>query len=284
VAASTPEEAQPVVGETEIILTGRIPADLVGQAHHLKWLQSMNAGIENMLGLDSLPPDVILTRVVDRFGGPMAEYVFAELLARARQLDRLREMQRERVWEHFISDTLMEKTLGVAGLGSIGAEMVRKARAFDMTVYGLSRTKERAGSVDRHFTSDAWLDFVRDLDVLVLILPLTAETDGVVDRRVLEAMKSSALLVNVGRGKLVVEEDLIAALREGTIGGAILDVFAQEPLPPDSPFWTLPGVTVTPHVSGPSTLEGVGSLFIQNLERYLIGEDLMGVVDRARGY
>jgi glyoxylate/hydroxypyruvate reductase A len=97
-------------------------------------------------------------------------------------------------------------------------------------------------------------------------------------------MKPSALLVNVGRGRLVVEEDLIAALREGTIGGAILDVFAQEPLPPESLFWTLPGVTVTPHVSGPSTIAGVGSLFIQNLERYLTGKELLGLVDRTRGY
>jgi glyoxylate/hydroxypyruvate reductase A len=193
-------------------------------------------------------------------------------------------MQRRRAWEPLEVRTLAGLTIGVAGLGSIGREMVRKARAFDMRVLGLSRTGDAPAGMDRLFRPDEWLGFVQDLDVLVLTLPLTAETEGVVNRDVLAAMPDRALLVNVGRGGLIVEEDLVAALRSGKIAGAVLDVFAQEPLPADSPLWTMPGVTVTPHISGPSTIDGVAGYFLANLYRYMRGDPLVGMVDRARGY
>jgi glyoxylate/hydroxypyruvate reductase A len=283
-SASTPEAAAAVSGDIDVILCGRVPADVLECAPRLRWVQSMNAGIEDLLVSAAGRPDVVLTRIVDLFGGPIAEYVFAELLARVRELERLRAMQARREWEHFICDTLAGKTLGVAGLGSIGREIVRKGRAFDMKVYGLSRSGDHAGYMDRHFVSDAWVDFVRDLDVLVLTLPLTPETDGVVDAVVLGALPSRALVVNVGRGRLIDEDALIRVLLQGKIAGAVLDVFAQEPPPADSPFWTLPGVTVTPHVSGPSTVDGVGRFFLENLKRFLQGDELVGMIDRQRGY
>lgn len=283
-AASSLEEAEAVIGDVDVILGGRIPDGLLARAHALRWFQSMNAGIENLVAAEGLRPEVLLTRVVDQFGGPISEYVFAELLARVREIERLREMQARREWRHFVTDTLAGKVLGVAGLGSIGKEIVRKGKAFDMTVYGLSRTGAGASSVDRHFDGDSWIDFVRDLDVLVLTLPLTPETEGVVDAQVLAAMPEKAILVNVGRGALIDEAALIRAVQEGRIAGAILDVFTQEPLPADNPLWDLPGVTVTPHISGPSTVEGVGRLFLENLKRFMNGETLVGIVDRGRGY
>lgn len=283
VTASSPDEAQQHLASTEVLLSWHFPDDLFIHAPRLRWVQSLGAGVEDLVG-SRLSRDVVVTRVVGQFGGPIAEYVFAELLARVRELDRLRAMQRRREWGHIMPGTLAGKTLGVAGLGSIGGEIVRKARAFDMRVYGLSRGGGHVGAVDRHFTPEAWELFVRDLDVLVLTLPLTPETDGVVNAAILAAMRQDAVLVNVGRGRLIVENDLIHALEGQRLGGAILDVFEHEPLPPEDPLWSLPGVTVTPHISGPSTVEGVGSLFLENMHRYLAGRDLLGVVDRSRGY
>jgi glyoxylate/hydroxypyruvate reductase A len=153
-----------------------------------------------------------------------------------------------------------------------------------MRIHGLSKTASASHLVDRHFTPDGWIEFVRDLDVLVLALPLTRETEGVVDGRVIASMRSGAVLVNVGRGLLVDEVALVDALCHGTIGGAVLDVFQTEPLPPDSPLWNLHGVTVTPHISGPSTIEGVGAFFLDNVHRFVRGDPLAGAVDRWRGY
>jgi phosphoglycerate dehydrogenase-like enzyme len=283
VTATTAEEAERYLATTEVLLSWHFPDELFAHVPRLRWVQSLGAGVEDLVG-NRLPRDVVVTRVVDQFGGPIAEYVFAELLARARELERLRAMQHHREWGHIVPNTLAGKTLGVAGLGSIGREIVRKGRVFDMRVYGLSRSGESAAAVERHFTPDAWDLFLSELDVLVLTLPLTPETESVVNATRLAVMRQNAILVNVGRGRLVVEIDLIHALEDRRLGGAILDVFEREPLPPESPLWTLPGVTVTPHISGPSTVESVGAFFLENMHRYLAGRDLVGVVDCQRGY
>jgi len=283
-AASSPEEAEAVIGEVDVILGWKIPPSLFSRATRLRWIQSMGAGVDDLMNATTLRPDVVVTRIVDQFGGPIAEYVFAELLARVRELDRLRRLQIERTWEHFVAGTLAGRRIGVAGLGSIGTEIVRKARAFDMCVSGLSRSPDRASLVDRHFGPNQWEEFVPDLDFLALTLPLTPSTRGVVNAQVLAAMRPDSVLVNVGRGALVDEDALIDALRLGRPSGAVLDVFVTEPLPPDSPLWSLPGVVVTPHVSGPSTDEGVGQFFLENLQRYAQGEPLLGVVNRDLGY
>ncbi|HEY8686447.1 MAG TPA: D-2-hydroxyacid dehydrogenase [Chloroflexota bacterium] len=283
-AASTPEEARPLTGDVDILFGASFPIELFASAPHLHWIQSMNAGVEELVAAESIPPTVTVTRVIDQFGKPIAEYVFAECLAHVRDLDRTRTGQRERHWDHFIAGTLEGKTLGVAGLGSIGREIVRKGRAFDMTVFGSSRTGVAAGIVDRHFGPEDWLEFVADVDVLVLTLPRTTQTEGVISRSVLAAMRPDSMVINVGRGALIDEGALIDFVRSGRIGGAILDVFQQEPLPTDNPFWSTPNVTVTPHISGPSTVDGVCRFFLANLHRYLTGDPLLGVVDRARGY
>jgi glyoxylate/hydroxypyruvate reductase A len=280
--ASRPDEAAAVIDRVEVILASRFPAELLARAPQLRWVQSLGAGVDELVG--SLAPDIVISLFVGQFGGYMAEYVFAELLASTRGLERVRAAQRERRWDHFVANTLQGQTLGVAGLGSIGTEIVRKGRAFDMRVYGLSRSGTAADRVDRHFTPDNWTDFVRDLDVLVLALPRTPATERVVDAKVLGAMRPEAVLINVGRGTLVDENALIQALRQKRLAGAILDVFQTEPLPAFSPLWDLPGVRVSPHLAGPSTAEGVGSFFLSNLHLYLRGESLAGIVDRSRGY
>jgi glyoxylate/hydroxypyruvate reductase len=283
-SASTPSEAAAVMAGVEIILASRVPEELFTAAPRLRWIQSLGAGVDDLLGASGLAPSVVVTRIVGQFGGFIAEYVFGELLARVRDFERVREAQSRHCWDHFVARSLAGHTLGIAGLGSIGREIVRKGRAFDMRVYGLSRSAAGAALVDRHFAPDGWLDFVRDLDLLVLTLPRTPATEAVVDAGVLAAMRPDAILVNVGRGNLVDEDALIQALRQRKLGGAILDVFSTEPLPEDSPFWDLPGVTVSPHIAGPSTAEGVGSFFLDNVHRFMRGEPLTGLVDRSLGY
>jgi phosphoglycerate dehydrogenase-like enzyme len=283
-AASTPEEALSSIGDVDILFGASFPLELIAAAPRLRWIQSMNAGVEELVAAKEIPSSVTVTRVIGQFGKPIAEYVFAELLAHVRDLERTRTGQREHHWDHFVAGTLEGKTLGVAGLGSIGREIVRKARAFDLQVYGSSRTGAAAGIVDRHFGPDEWLEFASAVDVLVLTLPRTTDTEGVVGRSVLAAMRPNAVLINVGRGALVDEDALIEFVHAGRIGGAILDVFQQEPLPADNPLWSTPNMIVTPHISGPSTVDGVSQFFLANLQRYLSGEPLIGVVDRARGY
>lgn len=283
-AATSPAQARPLLPAAEILLSWRLPPELYAEATNLLWLQSLGAGVEDIAGAEGLKASVAVTRIVDQFGVSIAEYVFAELLARVRRLDVARSQQAERCWRPFVADRLAGRTLGVAGLGSVGREVVRKGRAFDMRVVGLSRTADAAALVDRHFGPDGWGEFVRELDVLVLALPLTPATHGIVDAGVLAAMRPDSLLVNVGRGALVREAALVAALRAGRPGGAVLDVFETEPLAPDSPLWRLPGVTVSPHVAGPSRTDDVVAFFLDNLDRFERGEPLVGRVDRGLGY
>lgn len=285
-AASTPEEAKEKLKETEVIIAWQFPLHLLGrpEARSVKWIQSLGAGVDDLVRSPSIHEQVVITRIVDQFGVPMSEYVFAQLLHLYQDVERSRAAQQEKRWEPFVTELLHGKTIGIAGLGSIGKEIIKKARAFDMAIHGLSFSGKEAHLVDRHFGPDQWLDFVKELDILVLILPLTEQTCHVVNREVLLAMKPSACLVNIGRGHLIAEEELIYVLRSGHLRAAILDVFQQEPLPESSPLWQLPNVYVTPHMSGPSTQERIGQYILDNLARYGRGEALHGIVNRKAGY
>jgi glyoxylate/hydroxypyruvate reductase A len=250
-ATAEPEEARRVISDIEIVFAWKLPPDIYARASHLEWIQSMGAGVDDLMANPEIPQNVIITRIVGQFGGPIAEYVFAELLYRERNLEEARRLQELRLWRSFDFGTLKGKVIGVAGLGSIGQEIVRVAQTFDMTVYGLSRHRHEK-PLDRTFDAGQWTEFVRGLDYLVLALPLTPDTAGRVDARVFKAMKPGAVVINVGRGQTVNQDDLTDALEEGVLAGAILDVFEDEPLPKNSPLWALQGVVVTPHISGPS--------------------------------
>lgn len=285
-AATTPEEAQRVLREQpiEVVYGYGFPLDAIAQSPTVRWVQLMSAGVDAVLRQGRLPAHITLTRMVGVFSRQMAEYVFAYLLHIEKDMERLRVQQQDRLWQSFRAGVLLGKTIGVAGLGSIGQDIVRKARAFDMTVYGISRSGAQAQTVDQHFHTSEWLEFVRDLDYLVLALPLTGSTHHAVDAAVLAAMKPGAVLVNVGRGASVDEAALATALVEGQLGGAVLDVFEQEPLPQDSPLWAIRNAYLTPHMSGPTTVENAGTYFLENLRRYERGEQLPGVVDWDAGY
>jgi phosphoglycerate dehydrogenase-like enzyme len=243
----------------------------------------MGAGVERFLG-PGLPAGVTVTRAAGIFGPWMAEYVLGWCLWVTQRMEAFRTRQRRRRWEPETPGRLRGSTLCLVGLGDIGRAVARAARAFGMTVVGVSRSGRRVPEADAVHPVGALARALARADFVAVTLPLTPETRGLIGPRALAAMKPTAWLVNVGRGPVVEEAALVAALRARRIGGAILDVFATEPLPRAHPLWGLDNAVVTPHISGPSTPAEVGALFDENLRRYLAGRPLRHVVDRRRGY
>ncbi|HLN64822.1 MAG TPA: D-2-hydroxyacid dehydrogenase [Symbiobacteriaceae bacterium] len=276
---ATPEEAARHVGEAVALFSWRFPTELFARAPRLRWVQAMGAGVEDLV-VAPLPAGCLLTRVEGLFGGYMSEYAFGHMLAHVLRFRHLYEAQARHEWAPFMAGTLRGKRLGVAGAGSIGAEVARRGKVFGMEVWALARTARPLADVDRVFAQAEAAEFTAGVDFLVSSLPLTAETVGLIDPL---ALKEGALLVNIGRGATIDEQRLLEAARSGRIH-AVLDVFAQEPLPAEHPFWSTPGITVTPHVSGPSVPEEVAEYFAANLRRYEAGQPLVGLVDRQRGY
>jgi phosphoglycerate dehydrogenase-like enzyme len=213
---------------------------------------------------------------------PLAEFCLLGLLAFAKGLPRLLDDRRARRWDHYPTQELRGRTLLIVGLGKIGAEVARLAAAFGMRVIGLNRSGvsdcthvQQAGPIED------LSDWLPRADAVVISLPLTEETRGLIDTAAIAAMKRGAIVVNVGRGGVVEEPALIGALRDQKLGGAALDVYATEPLGAESPFWELPNVLLSPHTAALSLHENerIVSLFIENLRRYLRGDQLLNRVD-----
>jgi glyoxylate/hydroxypyruvate reductase A len=275
----SPEEAEAQIEAIDTLLCWRFPTPLLAKARRLKWVQSTGAGIEDLVGAP-LPLGCQLTRVEGLFSTYISEYTFGHMLAHTQQLRTVYANEAERAWRPFQVGKLAGKRLGIAGLGSIGLAIARMGKAFGMEVWALVRDPRQADGVDRLFLPSEAPGFTRNVDYLVSTLPHTAETTGLIDPL---GMKPGALLINVGRGATIDEQAILRAVREGRIQ-AVLDVFAQEPLPADHPFWSTPGITVTPHISGPSVPDEVADYFVANYALYQAGKPLRGLVKRERGY
>lgn len=269
--------AKIVFGEPDLI-RAHLP-DLVS----LKWAQSTWAGVEPLLDA-SLRRDYVLSNARGVFGGLMSEFVLAYLLLHERKVLQRLAAQQERRWDAALTGTLRGKTIGLLGVGSIGAELARTARFFEMQVRGYTRASEDCEFVDEYFHAGQLTDFASGLDYLVSSLPATSETRRVIDAGVLARLPAQALFINVGRGSAVDEAALIAALETGALAGAVLDVFEQEPLPPGHPFWTTPNLLITSHTSAPSFPAQIAGLFIENYRRYAAGQPVKHQVDFERGY
>jgi phosphoglycerate dehydrogenase-like enzyme len=281
--ASNPTDALPHVEEMDVLYTWGFPAELLPRAQKLRWIQVMGAGVNAFLDAP-FPPRVVLTRVEDVYSPWMAEYTLGWLLWSTQQMETFRAAQRARHWEPMNPSPLHGRTMAVIGLGSIGRAIARAARAFGMRVIGMNRSGRRVPEVERVYRRAGFREMLHASDYIVLALPLTPETRGLVGEAELRAMRPGGWLVNVGRGGLIQEEALVRALHERWIGGAVLDVFSDEPLPTEHPFWAMPNVVVTPHISGPNVPEEIAPIFNDNLHRYLQGRALRGRVDIRRGY
>ena len=275
-----------LVPRCEVLLGWRPPPGLLAHMPRLRWIQSVTAGMEKWLADPGLRDDVVLTCARGSHRVQMPENILAALFFLTKPLTQCVLDQRDSRWTRRISEPLAGRTLGILGLGAIGQELARKAEALEIKVIGTKRAPAPMPHVGKVYAPEATDEVLGASDFVLLLLPLTAETENFMDARRFRAMQQHAYLLNFARGALIVDDDLIAAVRSKTIAGAVLDVFRKEPLPSDHPFWTTPGITVLPHIGGlhPARDEGVAEVFVANARHFLAGETLGTVVDRARGY
>ena len=257
----------------------------------LRWIQGTSAGIGKLaerLGLTKSP--IAVTTASGVHARPLAEFVLLAMLMFGKDVLRLGREQREHRWERFAVEEVAGKTVCVVGLGKIGREVARLARALDARVVGTvrelgDRSADHLG-VERLEPTERLDELLPEADVLVLTVPHTALTDRILDARRLSLLKPDAILVNIARGDVVDEEALVEALRSGHLRGAALDVFEQEPLPPESPLWDLPNVFVSPHSAStvPAENARIVELFQENIRRYLEGQPLLNLLDKEQLY
>jgi len=266
-------------------------APSLGTRPRLRWIQGTSAGVGGLvdrIGLSKSP--VVVTTASGVHARPLAEFAVLAILAFAKELPRLVRDQRDHRWQRYATDEAAGKTVCIVGLGKIGREVARLARALDMRAVGTVRdVRGRLAEdldVDRLLPTDRLDDLLPHADAVVLSCPLTPQTHHLLDARRLALLKPGAIVINVARGQVVDEAALIGALRSGRLGGAALDVFEQEPLSPDSPLWDLPNVLVSPHSASTVAAESsrIVDLFCENLRRYLAGEPLLNVLDKELLY
>jgi len=276
------------------------------QAPKLRWLQTHWAGVEHLREEPIWDSDVTITSTSGLHATNIGQYAMAQILTWANRVPRWLYYQQnknwpEERWSLFLPDELLGKTLGILGYGSIGREIARLAKAFGMTVLATKRDARRIdddgyvipgtgdpdGTVlDRIYPGEATKMMVSECDYVVITLPETPGTKHFVDEAVFRSMKTDCFMINIGRGAVINEDDLILALKKGWIAGAGLDVFEAEPLDTESPLWSMENVIITPHISGftPHYDARAAGIFEENLRRYIGKKPLLNVIDRDKGY
>lgn len=286
-AVSKLQQTQIVVADPDLLIL------------HLDHLQSVKWVQTTWAGLDKLTPHLVgreipyrISRYSDaKFGLAMSEYVLAGIINHERNQRSQYENQKTKTWSQdgrisqhrLISDL----TVGILGIGSIGKHVAQLLNAFGATVWGLSRTvpANNLTYLDRHVTTEDLPEILRGCDYVINILPLTNQTRGLLNGDVLKnCEEKKSVFINVGRGNVIRETDLVRALEEGWISAAILDVFEQEPLPETSKLWAMPQVTISPHVSAVTHAKGIAEAFVKNYEKYLKGEEIPNTFEMNRGY
>ncbi len=279
-----PSEAQ--LAQTEALLAWGAPVGLLPRMPKLRWAQALTAGVESWLALPDLPAGLTLTCARGTHGDSMPENILGGIFHITKGYAAIAEAQKSSEWKRRVATPLGGKVLGILGLGAIGAELARLASALRMEVIGTKRTPCPVPHVSEVLPPERTDEVLARADFVVLLLPATPQTENFINAERLARMKPDAWLLNFGRGQAIADADLITALTEKRIGGAILDVFREEPLPASHPFWTTPGLMVLPHIGGmhPERDRVVAQLLTENLARFLDGQPLREVVNPARGY
>lgn len=274
------------MARTEALMAYTVPPGLLSAMPKLRWAQAMTAGVEGWLALPDLPPNLALTCARGTHQESMPENIIAGLFYVAKPYATAVENQKRGKWVHTVAQPLTGKTLGILGLGAIGQQVARIAAILGMRVIGTRRRAQPMAHVAQVLPPERTPEVLAASDFLLLLLPATPETDNFISAERLALMKPSAWLLNFGRGHLIKDDDLVAAVKAKKIAGAVLDVFRQEPLPADHPFWSTEGIIVLPHIGGPHPQRDrfVARLFAENLARFLEGKPLQEVVDRNAGY
>ena len=280
----TPSEAQRAGAEA--MLAWGAPAGLLPVMPRLRWVQALTAGVEGWLALPDLPPGLALTCARGTHRESMPENILGALFHLAKPYAAIVEDQKRHAWTRRVATPLNGKTLGILGLGAIGQDVARLATALGMTVIGTRRRPEALPGLAEVLPPERTDEVLARSDFVLLLLPATPDTENFINAARLARMKPGAWLLNFGRGHLIADADLIAAVQSKRIAGAVLDVFRQEPLPAEHPFWGTEGILVLPHIGGahPQRDTVVAKLFADNLGRFLDGQPLREAVDRAAGY
>jgi phosphoglycerate dehydrogenase-like enzyme len=274
------------VGDADALIAFKFPVEVLDRARRLRWIQLTSAGAEQLLPARARLDGIVVTNTRGIHVDLMADYALATMVMLNMHVPRFFADQQTRTWEQRLSVPLAGKTLGVVGAGAIGSEIARRAGAFGMRVLAVKRTPGPVDGAVEVVGVAGLHDVLGRSDFVVLVVPQTVETRRMIGETALRAMKSTAYLVNIARGSVVDEPALVHALRKAWIAGAALDVFEEEPLPADSPLWSLPNVILTPHVAGEPAdyARRVADVFVDNLTRLRRGEPFRNVVDFERGY
>lgn len=278
----------PAVGRHEDIeyaLVWQPPPDVLSALPNVKIIFSLGAGVDHLLATTVLPKDVPFVRMMDpALTEGMGEYVLYHVLRYHRHMREYASQQRERVWRELSQVRPMDRRVGIMGLGAMGRDAANKLAALGFAVAGWSRGPRSIAHIETYHGRDQFLSFLQDMHILVCLLPLTPETDGILNRETFSALPRGACLINAGRGRHLVEQDLLDALDSNHLAAATLDVFHSEPLPTEHPFWSHPNVTVTPHIASLTNPATAAIHVIDNIRRLEQGESLVGIVDLERGY
>lgn len=274
--------------EIDYAIVAHPPLGVLPSLPNLKAVQSLWAGIEHITCDKDLDPTVPILRMIDPgLTGGMTEYVTMHAQRYHMQAHEFDLQQQQGNWQPRTPPLARERRVGVLGLGVLGSDAAKRMADLGFQVHGWSRRPKTLDGVTCHHGDDGLFDLLEQVEILICLLPRTPETENLIDSTTLNAMPEGACIINAGRGELIVDEDLIAALDSGHIAGATLDVFREEPLPADHPYWTHPRVTVTPHIASVTRISTALPVVEQNLKRLMSGEkaeDLPGLVDRKAGY
>ncbi|WP_447045814.1 D-2-hydroxyacid dehydrogenase [Vreelandella sp. H-I2] len=281
-------EAVPRHTKVDVIITPTLPwlPAALARLDHYRWIHFLSAGVEKIWDMDFDKSSILMTKSSGVHGAPMSEYAMGTMLYFAKQFGRFHDLAKQALWQRSWLDELTGKQLTVLGLGHIGQSLAQRAKAFDMQVVGTQRTPRSIANVDRVVAlEDVGSELARS-DFLVCCLPLTEATRGLVSDKLLSQLKPGAVLIDISRGGVVRGDAVLRALEAGRLKGAALDVFEQQPLPPESSLWMREDILITPHVSGttPHYLERALGVFIDNLSAYQQGNPLTTAVNIDAGY
>jgi phosphoglycerate dehydrogenase-like enzyme len=278
------EDIGEFIEKVNVLLCFRISDGLIKRAKNLQWIQSLASGVDPIVNLRSLRKDVLLTSTRGIHRPQMSEMAILLMLSLGRNFPQIIRNQEKGIWKRWPAKLLYQKKVAILGIGAIGEEIARKCKAFGMTVFGIDVVQRKVDAVDYSYGPEDLLKVVQEVDYVIIVVPSTPQTRKMVGEKVLSSMKSTAFLINIGRGEIIDENALIEALESGKIAGAALDVFSQEPLPQEHPFWKIKNLILTPHIGGTSTIyvDQVLSIFEENLRRFLRGErrTLINLVER----
>ena len=284
------KDCAPFLPDAEVLLAfGQTDlAPILPAAPKLRWVHALTAGVDQWLTLDAMRhSDILLTNSRGIHGIPIAEHVLGMMLCHSRCLLTAHDNQLRQKWASLKGiDELYGKTAAIIGLGSVGSEIARHLKAMDMRVIGVKKTKTKEPFVDVLYENGDLDEALSAADFVIVTLPLLPETIGLFSLPLFRKMKPTAGFINVARGPIINESDLVRALTEKAIGWAALDVFQEEPLPGDSPLWTAPNLMITPHhaASSPRYMERAIALFIGNLQLYPGTKTMKNIIDKERGY